>query len=260
MSEKVERASDNEKVKSNLIDESKLTTIMKRFLGSKKSDPEITKWYKVENGINFMATNLGSAFKIYFKNKFEGSFTKGTGEYFFIKPGTKGNFERTDAIPEIETVKDGKKNVERPTGKYLDYPDVSGMFKKYDFESFYKIEMPIGDIDDFISVHESMTSASKIGGPYNTACMNVVNNNLSIELYDSPLKFRWDYKLEEKDYFYIANYYYDFGLMLAILKSLKDLKPERIEMYIKDISQPIFFVGTTTEYHFNFAINRKLVR
>lgn len=260
MSEQVQRATDEEAVKSDLIDEKTLTSIMKRFLGSKKSDPDVTKWYRVENGINFMATTFGTACHILFKNKFEGSFTKGTGENYFIKPGTNGKFERVEAIPEIETIKDGKKNIERPTGNYLEYPDVVGMFQKHNLDEYYKIEMSIEIIDEYIAVHEAMSKASKIGGEYNTANLKIVNNKLSIELYDSPLNFVWGYELDQKDYFYIANYYYDFDLMISILKSLKDLKPEKIEMYLKDISQPIFFIGKTTEYTYNFAINRKLVR
>lgn len=256
-----ERAKDGEKIKNSLIDEKKLTTIMKRFLGSKEADPDITKYYRVENGINFMATTLGSAVQIYFKNRHEGSFTKGTGQNFFRKPLPKEKYEDVDAIPEIEVTKDGAKKIRKPTGRYLEYPDVSGMFKKFNLDEFYKIEMPADDIDQFIAVHEAMEKAAKVGGIYNTAELLVSSQRIHIKLYDSPLTFEWAYSHDQENDidFFMKDYHYDFAFMTSVMKSIKDLKVDKIEMYVKDKDNPILFVGKTVEYDYYFAIARKLV-
>lgn len=256
-----ERAKDGEKIKSALIDEKKLTTIMKRFLGTKEADPDITKYYRVENGINFMATTFGSAVQIYFNNRFEGTFTKGTGQNFFRKPLPKEQHEDVDRIPEIEVIKDGAKKIKRLTGEYLEYPDISGMFKSYNLDEFCKIEMPSEDADKFIAVHEAMEKAAKVGGMYNTARMNLGRVTMDMSLHDSEVEFNWRYYLPEKidSFFTMEHYHYDFSLMISIFKSIKDLKVDKIEMYVKDMDHPILFVGKTVEYNYYFAIARKLV-
>lgn len=256
-----ERAKDGEKIKSNVIDEKKLVTIMKRFLGTKESDPDVTKYYKIENGINFMATTFGSAVQIYFKNRHEGTFTAGTGKDFFRKPLPKEQYEDVDQIPEIVTIPDGKKKIKQATGRTLEYPDISAMFKNFDLDKCCKIEMPADDIDQFIAIHEAMEKAAKVGGKYNTARLDVTTRELVISLYDSPLGFNWKYPLEEsiRSYFEMV-YHYDFSLMTSIFKSIKDLKVDKIEMYIKNEFHPILFVGKTLEYDYYFAIARKLVK
>lgn len=254
----VQRAGDNEGIERTVIDEKTLVKIMKRFLGSKAADPEITKFYRVEDGINYMATTLGSAAQIYLYNKFD----KGTGEYYFRKPLPNDKFEQVDLIPELETIPDGKKKITRPTGRTLEYPDVSAMFNKYNLEEFQLIKIPVEDVDQFIGVHEAMSKAAKVGGNYNTAQLDVYRQDLQISLYDSSLKFVWDYHLPEviDSSFTFDSYHYDFALMTAIFKSLKDLKVETIKMYVKDVESPILFVGRTTDYVLKFAINRKLTR
>lgn len=255
----ITRAGDNEKVKHDIIDEKKLTTIMKRFLGTKEGDPEVTKFFKVENGINFMATTFGSAVQIYFKNKFEGSFVKGTGKTFFRKPMPNSKFEDTDFIAEMETITEGKKKIKKPTGRFLEYPDVSGMFKNHNLDEYYCIDIPAERADDFIAVHESMEKAAKVGGMYNTAELFASNERLLFKLYDSVVRFEWNFIIDNEDEFVVKEYHYDFSLMVAIFKSLKDMKVSKIHMYIKDKNHPILFVGQTTDYSFNFAVNRKLV-
>jgi hypothetical protein len=257
----VERVEGEEKVQANVIDEKKLVAIMKRFLGTKAGDPDITKYYRIENGINFMATTLGSAVQIYFNNKHEGTFTAGTGKTFFRKPLPKEQHEDVQLIPEMVMIPDGKKQVKKPTGRYLEYPDVSGMFNKFNMCEFQKIEIPVADVDQFIAIHEAMEKAAKVGGMYNTAQMDLTRNNMTISLYDSPLEFKWKYWLLETidSYFTFEWYHYDFSLMTSIFKSLKDMKVDKIGMYIKDIDHPILFIGDSLEYNYNFAIARKLV-
>jgi len=258
----VERAKDGEKVKSDLIDEKKLTTIMKRFLGTKESDPDETKYYRVEDGINFMATTYGSAVQICFQNKHAGSFTKGTGKNFFRKPLPKDKYEDVDFIPEMETITDGKKKIKKPTGRIHEYPDIASMFNQYNLAEFGKVEIPVDDIDQFIAVHEAMEKAAKVGGMYNTAQLGIDRQRLTITLYDSPLNFTWEYWITDEvvSYFTLECYHYDYSLMKDIFKSLKDLKVDAINMYVKDINNPILFVGSTMEYNFQFAIARKLTR
>jgi hypothetical protein len=262
MSEKTQRAKDGEKIKADLLDEKKLKTILKRFLGSKAADPEITKYYRVENGIHYMATTLGSAVSIYFKNKHDGTYTSGTGQSFFRKPLPNDKFEDVQAIAELEEITEGKKKIKVPTGNYYEYPDIAGMFNSFDLKEFEEIEIPIEDADQFIAVHEAMEKAAKVGGNYNTAVMHVSGTLISVSLYDSKLTFSWAYDYEQNGDidFAIYNYHYDFSLMVSIFKSLKDLKPDRIKMYVKDINSPILFIGETIEYNFNFAIQRKMVR
>lgn len=256
------RAGDGEKVKFELLDEKKLKAIMKRFLGTKEADPEVTKYYRVENGINYMATTLGAAVQIYFKNKHEGTYTKGTGQNFFRKPLPSDKSEDVQFIPEMETITEGKKKIKRATGNYLEYPDVVGMFNGFDLKEFQEILIPVDDADLFISVHEAMEKASKVGGSYNTAELTIDYEKLIFSLHDSPVLFHWSYMLEEllDSSFAMDHYYYDFSIMVSIFKSLKDLKPDRIKMYVKDNQTPIVFTGETIEYNFNFAMQRKLVR
>lgn len=256
-----ERAKDGEKIKSNVIDEKKLVTIMKRFLGTKEGDPDITKYYRIENGVNFMATTLGSAVQIYFNNRHEGTFTAGTGQDFFRKPLPKEQYEDVELIPEIVTIPDGKKKIKQATGRTLEYPDISGMFKKFNLNEFYKIEMPAEDTDQFIAVHEAMEKAAKIGGAYNTAELLVSSQRLHFKLYDSPVTFEWGYNHDQENDvdFFLKDYHYDFSLMTSIFKSIKDLKVDKIEMYVKDKDHPILFVGKSLEYDYYFAIARKLV-
>lgn len=254
------RAKAEEQVKANLIDEKKLVTIMKMFLGTKAADPDETKYFKVENGLNFMATTYGSAVQLLFKNKFEGSFNKGTGVTFFRKPLPKEQYEDVEFIPEMETETVGKKKVQKPTGRIHEFPDVAGFFNSVDLEKFYKLEIPTEDAIQFVAIHEAMEKAAKVGGQYNTAVLSVVNNVLKIKLHDSPLEFTWSYEVGNNDFFYMAEYHYDFALMTSIFKSLKDLKPDKIEIYMKDLREPILFIGNSSEYDYHFAIQRKLVR
>lgn len=255
------RKGDGEKVKQNLIDEKVLTKVMKRFLGTKAADPDVTKYYRVENGLHYMATNIGSAIYLLFENKFDGSFTKGTGANFFRKPMPNDKFEDVDFIPEMRAIKDGNKTIRKPTGRIHEYPDIKGMFAKHDLSTFQKIEFPADDLDQFIAIHEAMEKAAKVGGSYNTAVMNVSKTGIGIALHDSPLAFSWKYEQEQPEEFdfYMTGYHYDFSFMTSIMKSLKDMKPDAVHMYVKDLDHPIIFSGRTTEYNFNFALNRKLV-
>ena len=133
------RKDDGEKVKVNLIDMKKLITIMKRFCGSKATDEEITKWFYCKDGLHYMATNLGSSVDILFTNNFAGTYNP-LGESYFTKPVKDA--EKVDAIPLMVEVKDGKKKKLMDTGRKLDFPDVNGIFDKFNYlvYSFFKVK------------------------------------------------------------------------------------------------------------------------
>lgn len=251
------RKKSDDSVKAPLLDEKKLTTVMKKFLGTNKSDPEITKYFRIEDGLHFMATSIGSAVWIHFENKFAGSFNKKSGNSFFRKILPKGVFIDVDGIPEMESVKEGKKTVERPTGRILEYPDIPGMFAKYNLDEFNKLTVPNEDIEVFVGIHKAMSNVSKIGGLYNTANIRIENKKLTLSLHDSPVKFEWSYDIESDFHF---EYRYDFDLMSSIFESLKDMKVEEVDVYVKNEDSPIIFCGKTLEYQFKFAINRKLTQ
>jgi len=260
---KVRRASDDEHIVFEPIDKKKLITVMKRFLGSKKSDPEVTKWFKVEGGVHYLATNLGSAVQILLHNRYAGSYTENE-KPVYIKPLSNENREVSDFIPEIETVSEGKKKKERKTGKALEFPDVRGMFRSYDLSMFYKIPLDMDAIADLIAVHEAMKAASKVGGDYNTAELNIYSgdnyNRLKISLYDSPLSMSYWREFDSEQSFNFGAYHYDYELMIAVLKSLKDLESNYVNFYVRNIDDRLFFVGKANHYDLNFAIQRKLVR
>ena len=247
------RGDGKEKVKVNLIDEKKVKTIMKRFCGSKATDPEITRWYMVKDGLHYMATTLGSSVEIYFKNKFAGTYNP-LGKTYFTKP-TK-DAEIVDAIEQYVEVKDGKKKKLMKTGHKLEFPDVHGIFDKLNLEEFNKVVFSSEEFDEMIQIHETMLSMEKLSGRSFTTVLRIKNNKLMFTVYDSPFKFMYEKIKETKAE--VNTYFYNPTYMINIFKSLKDLGVEQVEMLIHP-DQPILFQSSNLEYIFKFAMNRKVV-
>jgi hypothetical protein len=233
------------------LDKKVVNSIMKKFICTKADDPEELKWYKLEDGLDYFATTLGSAVGIFFQNKHD----KRSPGVKFVKPLAKGETEETDQIYHIETIKDGKKKIKRKTDKVLDFPDVRELFEN-DLSGYESIE--ITDIEKWIAVHDVMTKTKTLNGLYGTAKMTIRDNEVVVTLHDNEVDLNWRYPVESDIEF--DPYFYDFELMLGIWKSVKDLKLKSITILVKNNESPIFFVGYDVEYKYHFAINRKLVR
>lgn len=249
------------KLKDNdFFNEKKLNTIMKRFLNTKKTDPEETKWYYVENNVNFYATSLGASIEIAFQNRFENSYNKGDGENFFVQPAKETIV--ADYIPEMVEVGKGKNKETLPTGHSIPFPDVKGLFKKYDPKNYKRILVDEDFISEMISFHESLVSFLKLGGNYATAKISANGNKLIFGVHDIKGMKNFKYEYEFKgDCFEVETepFYYNPEYVVAILKALKDLKVNKTIMYF-NAKDPILFYGKTIDYIYKFAFNKKLVR
>lgn len=256
--EKVIRAGDDEHVVLEHITKAKLDTIMKRFLGSKVSDPEISKWYMVKDGLHFMATSLGCAVDLHFHNKYAGKFVPITKETHYVKPAKgKDKEEVSDVIWEYVDIKDGKKKERLRTGDTLEFPDVAGLFDKYEAATFDKFFLDLGNLDDLITVHEVIEKLAKMSGKDFCAELNVGHGQLNIMTHDSPVQITYNVKIDSEAY--LDSFYYNPTYMVAILKSIKDLKVDKVMMMVKEDS-PILFYSANIDYIFKFAFNRVLTR
>lgn len=213
------------------IDEKVLATVMKKFLSTKKSDPENLKFYQVVDGVDYFATSMGSAVGIMFTNKYD--FRDGTVSY--VKPLPKDKKELADDVP--------------------GFADVKGLFEQ---ELNGYEEIVITDIDKWIAIHETMVKTKPLSGMYGTAKMTIRDNKIIINLHDNEAKLYWKHPIES-DYV-MKPYFYDFELMLAIWKSIKDLKLDSVKLMVKNNESPLHFVASSVEYNFRFALNRKLVK
>lgn len=243
-------------VVGDFIEKKTLKTIMKRFLGSKADDDPVSKVYRIEDDLHFSATSLGAVIDLSFRNNFAGTYNpikKHSIKYVDIKD------VETDAIYEYVEIKKGKKKELKKTGHTIPYPDIDGVFKKYDLDNFVKLTVSIDDQKEYLNINESMVSLSKLGNRYFTSVMRINNEKLQFTVYDCKAKF-----LAETSKFISNNirntnaFFYNPEYFVAILKTLKDLKVEEFNIYIDDIN-PIFIISHTTEYDFKFAFNRKLV-
>lgn len=250
------RKGDGEEVKVNLIDMNKLITIMKRFCGSKANDEEVTKWFKCEDGLHYMATNLGSSVDILFTNNFAGTYNP-LGETYFTKP-VKGS-EKVDAIPLLVEVKDGKKKKMMDTGRKLEYPDVNGIFDRYNLDEFAKVVIGKDEFVEIITLHEVIEKMEKLSGDSFTSVLRMKDNKLSFTVYDAPLKFLYEKEVEIHGSGSVNLYFYNPSYFVNIFKSLKDLDVENVSIYMHD-DKPILFLSKGSEYTYKFAMNKKLVR
>lgn len=244
-----------ESVIVNYIDPKKLITIMKRFCGSKATDEEVTKFYKVEDGLHYMATTLGSSVDILFSNKYAGIYNQ-LGETYYTKPVKDA--EKLDAIPLMVEVKDGKKKKIMDTGRKIEFPDVRGIFDKHDLSTFGKLVMDKEEFDEMIMLHETIASMEKASGKSFTSILRVKDNKMLFTAYDTPYKFLYEKVVDIEGECNINTYFYNPNFFVDIFKSLKDLDVENVTIYLKQNS-PILFESKNTEYVFKFAMNRKLV-
>lgn len=248
------RAKNDEKITHELIDQKKILAIMKRFCGSKANDQEVTKFYMVEYGLNYYATNLGSSVDISFTNNFVGTYNP-LKETYYTKPVKDA--EKVSQIDQYVEVKDGKKKKLMRTGHYLQFPDVKGIFDKFDLDTFGKVTFKKEEFDEIISLHETMATMEKLSGSYFASALKANNEKILFTVYDTPFKFLFEKSspstLQIKSYFYNPNY------MVNIFKSLKDLDVDKVEMYMKQ-DEPILFKARNTEYTFKFSMHRKLVK
>lgn len=240
----------------DFIEKKTLKTIMKRFLGSKVDDDPVTKVYKVEDGLHFSATSIGAAVDLSFKNNFAGTYNpikKHSVKYIDIKD------VETDAIYEYVEIKKGKSKVRKKTGHTIPYPDIDGVFNKYNLNEFVKLTVHIDDQKEYLNINESMVTLSKLGNRYFTSVMRLYNGKLQFTVYDCRAKFIAETSKFVSDNLRNTNaFFYNPEYFVAILKTLKDLKVESFDIYIDD-TNPIFIISHTTEYDFKFAFNRKLV-
>lgn len=248
------RKGDGEKVTKELISQSKLNTVLKRFLGSKATDEEVTKWYKCENGLHYMATNLGSSVDLLFTNNFAGTYNP-LGETYYSKPSKDA--EKVDGIDQYVEVKDGKKKKLMKTGHKLEYPDVKGLFDKYNLDDFGKITLTKDEFNEIISLHETMESMLKAYSNNSASVIKVNDGKISFTVYNTPYKFLFEKKVETNAS--VKYYFYNPTFMVNIFKSLKDLDVDTVDLYINNVD-PILFVSKSNEYTFKFAMHRLIVR
>lgn len=242
------------------FNEKKLNTIMKRFLNTKKTDPEETKFYYVENGVNFYATSLGASVEIAFTNKFENSYNKGTGENFFVQPAKEPVVK--DYLEEMVEVGKGKKKEWLPTGHKIQYPDVKGLFKRFNPKLFKRILIEPNMIDELVTLHETITTINKLGGMYKGAKLYAIGNKLVFGVDDVAKLNKFEYTIDfVGDRFEqpSAVFHYNPDFMIAVLKTIKDLKTNKTIMYLND-TDPILFYGKDVEYIYKMAFSRKLVK
>ncbi|AGY48705.1 hypothetical protein Staley_22 [Bacillus phage Staley] len=224
------------------IDQSKLITVMKKFIGTRQSDPEHTKYFKIENNVDYLAVDLnnngGLAAHIYLKNR--ELWKKETGEVKFAIPTSKDKVEFKASIPE--------------------YPDVKSVFHPDFLRGYNGYKIGDEDVDKFIKVHESMEKIGKMSGKDFVTVLNTGTNFLLFTIAHSDVEFMWKYETEMTEGHDTYGYPYDPSIMVNAFKALKDLKAEGIKMFLKDNKSPIFFTAMDNDYEMNIAVQRKLMR
>ena len=119
-----------------------------------------------------------------------------------------------------------------PTGHTLEFPDVNGLFDRYNLEEFGKVTFVKEDFDEMISLHETMESMEKVSGNSFTTVMRIVDDKMKFTIYDSPYKFLYDKPVETNAK--VNAYFYNPTYMVNIFKSLKDLSVETVDIYLAD--------------------------
>ena len=249
------RAGNDEKVTKELISQTKLKTIMKRFLESKANAEEICKWYQVKDGLHYMATNKGSSVDILFKNNFAGTYNP-IGDTVYRKPD-KDNTEVSEVHQYVE-IKDGKKKKLMDTGHIIKFPNVHELFNRFDSKNFNQIVISNDEFDELISLHETISSMEKVSGDSFTSVMKIANGKMLFTVWDSPYKFQYSRTINNKEA-NVKYYFYDPNLFVNIIKSFKDLSVDKLTMFINE-RDPILFYSHSTEYDYRFAMHRKIIR
>ena len=247
---------NDEQIKAELIPDKILATIFKRFLETKKDADERCKWVKVDKGINFLCTNLGSSVDIQFKNKFEGSYQP-TSDTYYLQYDKSKRVE-SDQIYEYVEVKEGKTKKLMKTGHLIEFPPVAELFSKYNPSNFKRILLTMDDIEQLIAYHEVVEKAGKSGGQYFACKLGIEDNMLEFSLNDCPFHVDYIHNYTGDSFLY-SYYYYNPTNMLNILKSLKDLKIDKVMMYFNG-EDPTLFYSQNVDYCFRFAMHKVLVK
>lgn len=215
------------------LDEALLATVTKRFLETKKTAPEELKYYKVVDGVDYYVTTFGSAGGFKLINKYD----RRNGETKYVKPLPKGKKEE---VLELEG-----------------FPDVESLFLGTD-EYYQDIVFDAEDIKKMIAIHDLYTKTKPFNRMYGTAVMELADGKMYFSLHDSEITLDWHTEISAVPV--EMKYHYDFELMLSIWKGFSDFKTEKVTMKVKDTNSPIYFYSKNTDYHYWFAINRKLVK
>lgn len=250
---------DNEQVVVNdYISPKTLKSIMKRFLCSKATDDERTKWYRVEDGLHYMATTLGSSVDLIFNNKYAGTFNK-IKEVGYKYVNLKD--EESDEIYEYVEFKEGKKKVKKKTGHIIEYPDVKGLFDRFDLSKFDKVTIESKNFQEIIDIHDSMISMGKLGGTYFSSAFKISNGKFLFTVYDCKCKFMAECEVCDNTIIKYTTkvFIYNPEYMSSVFKTLKDLKVDYVDVYISD-GNPMLFLSENAEYTYKLAFHRKLIR
>ncbi|AKC02649.1 hypothetical protein CPT_Stills21 [Bacillus phage Stills] len=227
------------------LDKKKLLAAMKRFIGTTQNDPEFTKYFKVENGIHYSATDMkkNNAIAAYIFLENIELWEKGTGVDYFAKPETGENIKTVSSIP--------------------GFPEVRGLFREGFLNGYNEVILNLDDLDDFIKLHEAMEKISKLSGKDFAAGFHVMDSEVCFWNVHSAVDFSYKYKTDvtfnadPK----VHHFFYDPLVMVNIFKALKDLKTlTTLKMHIKDNKSPVFFTGNDHDYKVYMAIQRKIVR
>ena len=227
------------------LNKKKLISVMKKFIATTDKAPEFSKYFKIENGIHYSATDMNAnapiASYIFLKNI--ELWEKGTGVDLFAKPVDTEEITTVQSIP--------------------GYPEVRGLFKEGFLDGYNEVIIDFKDIDKFIKLHEGMEKISKLSGKDFAAGLHFMDSELCFwvchSVVDLGYKYPCDINFEADPK--VHHFFYDPVVMLNILKSIKEFKDlETFSMHIKDHKSPIFFTGKDSDYEVYMAIQRKIVR
>ena len=240
------------------LDQKKLITILKRFVDTKASAPEVAKYFKVKDNMDFYATDYGCMIALSFENKWKGGWNVAESGTKYVKMDKE--MTQYDRIPEYVTIKKGNKKEVLPTGEFVEYPDVEGLFSRFDVRKFGKMILGMEDVDKLIAIHEGIEVFRKVSGDYFACRMMADNGKLIISLNGTEgMELNYVTELKSSKFKTSKPFYYNPSYMVSILKSLKDLKIEKTMMFLND-DDPLLFYTKDIEYVFKFAFNRLLVK
>lgn len=240
------------------IDQKKLITILKRFLDTKATAPEIAKYFKVVDDLDFYATDYGCMISLSFENRWKGRWNISGEGTKYIK--LDKSLTQYDRIPEYVTIKKGNKKEVLPTGEFLEYPPVETLFNQFDVNKFGKVILGQDEIETLIAIHEGIESFGKLSKD-SFACRMVVGDsgmNISVNGVDG-LALNYKVPVKKSNFAMNEPFFYNPSYMISVLKSLKDLKVEKTMLFLNE-ENPMLFFTKDLEYTFKFALNRLLAR
>lgn len=229
-------------VKKQGLDKTKLISVMKKFIGTKKTDPEHTKYFKIENGIDYLAADMnnnnGIAAHIYLKNI--ELWKKEDGSVIWATPANKDEITTIPSNP--------------------GYPDVKSLFHSNFLDGYNSYIIKDEDLDKFVKFHEAIEKIGKMSGNDFVAVLNTGKDFMFFTVGHSDVELYWKYETDPVQGEDTYGYPYDPSIMVNAFKALKDLKATDIKMHLKDNVSPIFFTAIDNDYEMNIAVQRKLTR